>query len=63
VAFLTTLAKVSDQIVLESLHLGTEDVAAVTQDAEGRLTHGLIDLRTETAQVKERDGHGKMRGA
>jgi hypothetical protein len=50
-------AEVVCEILFEVLNLGSEDIAAVAENAEGRLADSLIDLRAESAQVKKRNGH------
>ena len=54
-----TTAEICAQITLKRLHFSTKDITSMSEDAKSSLADSLIDLCSETAQVKKWDGKRK----
>ena len=50
-------AEISREVTLERLHFSTKDITSMSEDAKSSLADSLIDLRSETAQVKKQNGN------
>jgi len=50
-------AEICGEITLKRLDFSTKDITSMSEDAKGSLADSLIDLRSETAQVKKWNGN------